>query len=39
VRKVKVPLKELKQWLSYYERFWDNKLDALKKFVETSEDK
>jgi DNA-binding transcriptional ArsR family regulator len=28
-------LKELKQWLSYYERFWDNKLLALKNFVES----
>ena len=28
------PLLELKQWLSYYERFWDNKLVALKNFVE-----
>ena len=27
-------LKELKQWLSYYERFWDDKLAALKCFVE-----
>lgn len=31
------PLKELKQWLSYYERFWDNKLNALKNFVESDE--
>jgi DNA-binding transcriptional ArsR family regulator len=29
------PLLELKQWLSYYERFWDNKLLTLKTFVET----
>lgn len=28
------PLMELKSWLSYYERFWDNKLNALKLFVE-----
>jgi DNA-binding transcriptional ArsR family regulator len=28
------PLQELKRWLSYYERFWDNKLAALKNFVE-----
>lgn len=28
------PLQELKRWLSYYERFWDNKLSALKSFVE-----
>lgn len=30
------PLKELKQWLSYYERFWDDKLTALKNFVENN---
>lgn len=29
------PLKELKQWLSYYEQFWDNKLTMLKHFVES----
>lgn len=29
------PLVELKRWLSYYERFWDNKMAALKHFVET----
>jgi DNA-binding transcriptional ArsR family regulator len=28
------PLMELKDWLSYYERFWDNKMLALKHFVE-----
>lgn len=28
------PLKELKQWLSYYERFWENKLSQLKFLVE-----
>ncbi|MDF2541586.1 MAG: ArsR family transcriptional regulator [Herbinix sp.] len=28
------PLLELKQWLSYYEKFWDTKLAALKSFVE-----
>jgi DNA-binding transcriptional ArsR family regulator len=27
-------LLELKRWLSYYERFWDNRLEALKSFVE-----
>lgn len=31
------PLLELKQWLSYYERFWDKKLVALKNFVELDE--
>jgi DNA-binding transcriptional ArsR family regulator len=29
------PLQELKKWLSYYELFWDNKLSALKHFVES----
>ncbi|WP_274653396.1 ArsR/SmtB family transcription factor [Paenibacillus humicola] len=28
------PLLELKRWLAYYERFWENKLAALKRFVE-----
>jgi DNA-binding transcriptional ArsR family regulator len=28
-------LKELKQWLAFYERFWDKKLSALKSFVES----
>ncbi|MGG4493973.1 ArsR/SmtB family transcription factor [Brevibacillus reuszeri] len=28
------PLQELKSWLAYYERFWDNKLHALKRLVE-----
>ncbi|MCA1055687.1 metalloregulator ArsR/SmtB family transcription factor [Rossellomorea aquimaris] len=32
------PLTELKEWLSYYERFWNNKLSMLKHFVEDSED-
>jgi DNA-binding transcriptional ArsR family regulator len=33
------PLRELKKWLDYYERFWDNKLAALKRYVESgSED-
>jgi DNA-binding transcriptional ArsR family regulator len=31
------PLKELKYWLSYYEKFWDDKLNALKNFVEKDE--
>lgn len=31
------PLIELKQWLSYYERFWDNKMAALKYYVEAEE--
>jgi DNA-binding transcriptional ArsR family regulator len=32
------PLLELKQWLSYYERFWDKKLSALKDFVENKKE-
>jgi len=28
------PLLELKRWLAYYERYWDNKLSALQRFVE-----
>lgn len=28
------PLTELKKWLSYYEQFWNNKLQKLKYIVE-----
>ena len=28
------PLQEVKEWLSYYERFWSNKLSILKHLVE-----
>ena len=28
------PLHEVKDWLAFYERFWENKLSALKSFVE-----
>jgi DNA-binding transcriptional ArsR family regulator len=28
------PLLELEQWLSYYERYWEGNLNALKKYVE-----
>ncbi|MCD1261486.1 winged helix-turn-helix transcriptional regulator [Paenibacillus athensensis] len=31
------PLQELKRWLSYYERYWENKLSALKRYVEADE--
>ncbi len=31
------PLMELKRWLSYYERYWENKLAALKHYVETGQ--
>jgi len=29
------PLLQLKQWLSYYERYWENKLGVLKRLVES----
>ncbi|HEX7056885.1 MAG TPA: metalloregulator ArsR/SmtB family transcription factor [Bacilli bacterium] len=32
------PLQEIKQWLRYYERFWENKLTALKRYVETDDE-
>jgi len=32
------PLRELKRWLAYYERFWDNKLASLKRYVEAEEE-
>lgn len=28
------PLAELKQWLTYYEQFWNNKLSILKHVIE-----
>jgi len=31
------PLRELKSWLAFYERFWENKLDALRRYVEADE--
>ncbi|XXM72153.1 ArsR/SmtB family transcription factor [Lysinibacillus sphaericus] len=31
------PLAELRDWLSYYERFWNNKLSMLKHLVEDGE--
>lgn len=31
------PLKELKDWLAYYEQFWSNKLSILKHMVENEE--
>ncbi|ANB61118.1 ArsR/SmtB family transcription factor [Anoxybacteroides amylolyticum] len=30
------PLFELKQWLAFYERFWENKLAMLQHYVETN---
>ena len=32
------PLAELKQWLSFFEQYWDEKLAKLKDFVETDKD-
>jgi DNA-binding transcriptional ArsR family regulator len=31
------PLHEVKDWLQYFELFWENKLNALKLFVEGEE--
>ncbi|RAP78332.1 ArsR/SmtB family transcription factor [Paenibacillus montanisoli] len=31
------PLQELKNWLNYYERYWENKLSALQRFVESED--
>ncbi|MCL4516891.1 MAG: metalloregulator ArsR/SmtB family transcription factor [Firmicutes bacterium] len=31
------PLQEVKQWVSYYERFWENKLSVLKNYIETED--
>jgi len=28
------PLMRLQQWVSFYERYWDDNLDALQKYVE-----
>lgn len=32
-----VPLRELRDWLSYFELFWENKLTALKSLVESED--
>lgn len=32
------PLQELQEWLSFFEIYWDNKLSALKNFVESDDD-
>lgn len=32
------PLLELKRWLTFYERYWENKLNVLKRFVEQDDD-
>jgi len=31
------PLNEVKEWISYYEQFWNNKLSVLKHLVEEGE--
>ena len=33
------PLKEVKRWLAYYERFWDNRLAMLRHVVEEKQEK
>lgn len=33
------PLTEVKEWLSYYDRFWSNKLSILKYIVENDMEK
>jgi DNA-binding transcriptional ArsR family regulator len=33
------PLTEVKQWLSYYEQFWNNKLSILKHVVENDNER
>lgn len=32
------PLSELKRWLSYFDRYWENKLSVLKHYVESGEE-
>ncbi|WP_226526953.1 ArsR/SmtB family transcription factor [Metabacillus niabensis] len=32
------PLSELKDWLSFYEQFWDNKISMLQHLVENDKD-
>lgn len=32
------PLLELKRWLAYFDRFWENKLSLLKHYVESGPD-
>ncbi|MNW41440.1 Transcriptional repressor SdpR [compost metagenome] len=33
------PLLELKRWISYFDRFWENSLSQLKYFVESDDEK
>lgn len=32
------PLQELQRWLRYFERYWENKMAALKRYVESESD-
>jgi DNA-binding transcriptional ArsR family regulator len=32
------PLQEIQQWVSDYERYWENHLDALREYVERNEE-
>jgi DNA-binding transcriptional ArsR family regulator len=32
------PLQQVQQWLSYFERYWDNKLAALQRYVQAFDD-
>ncbi|MBM7563249.1 ArsR/SmtB family transcription factor [Paenibacillus sacheonensis] len=33
------PLQELRNWLHYYERYWENKMSALQRLVESDSKK
>jgi DNA-binding transcriptional ArsR family regulator len=32
------PLYELHEWVSFYEQYWDHKLEALQKYVESEDE-
>jgi DNA-binding transcriptional ArsR family regulator len=32
------PLRQLQRWVSFYERYWDEHLDALRKYVEPDQE-
>ena len=32
------PLKEVNKWMKFYEQFWDNSLDKLEDFLDTTKD-
>ncbi len=38
VRLNAAPMQEAEQWLAYYERFWNNQLDALETFLQQEND-